>query len=125
MERVFIRKDLTAQATDWMKLFPYTTSEGEDKNFMVPEDERALLYMANSGAIEMNPWNSTILRPDHPDWCMIDLDPSPKNSFEQVIKTAQSHQRSAGRITSARLSQNFRINRHSYLHTVERKIHLR
>jgi bifunctional non-homologous end joining protein LigD len=85
----FYQKDLTAQAPDWMKLFPYTTSEGEDKNFMVPEDERALLFMANSGAIEMNPWNSTILQPDHPDWCMIDLDPSPKNSFEQVIKTAQ------------------------------------
>lgn len=85
----FYQKDLSAQASEWMKLFPYTTSEGEKKNYLVPEDERALLYMANMGAIEMNPWNSTVQQPDNPDWCMIDLDPSPKNTFEQVIKTAQ------------------------------------
>lgn len=84
----FYQKDLTAQSTDWMKLFPYTTSEGEHKNYLVPEDERALLFMANMGAIEMNPWNSTIQKPEHPDWCMIDLDPSPKQTFEQVIKAA-------------------------------------
>ena len=85
----FYQKDLTAHAPEWMKLFPYTTSEGEHKNFMVPEDERALLFMANSGAIEMNPWNSTIQKPDHPNWCLIDLDPSSKNSYEQVIQAAQ------------------------------------
>jgi bifunctional non-homologous end joining protein LigD len=39
---------------------PYRTSEGEDKNFLVPRDEAAILYMANAGAIEMNPWNSTV-----------------------------------------------------------------
>ncbi len=110
----FYQKDLTAQATDWMKLFPYTTSEGENKNFMVPEDERALLYMANSGAIEMNPWNSTILQPDYPDWCMIDLDPSAKNSFEQVIKTAQVTKEVLDALQGARLSQNIRFHRYPY-----------
>ncbi len=85
----FYHKDLTGQVPEWMQLFPYHTSEGEDKNFMVPTDEAALLYMANLGAIEMNPWNSTIHNPDAPDWCLIDLDPTEKNSFEQVIKTAQ------------------------------------
>ncbi|MGN6419952.1 MAG: DNA ligase D [Pseudobacter sp.] len=84
----FYQKDLTAQASEWMQLFPYTTSEGEHKNYLVPEDERALLFMANMGAIEMNPWNSTVQKPDNPDWCMIDLDPSPKQTFEQVIKAA-------------------------------------
>jgi len=38
----------------------------------------------------MNPWNSTIKKPDHPTWCLIDLDPDTKNTFEQVIKTAQT-----------------------------------
>jgi len=85
----FYQKDLTQQAPSWMKLFPYRNSKGENKNFMVPEDERALLFMANMGAIEMNPWNSTVLTPDHPDWCMIDLDPTSSNSFDQVIKAAQ------------------------------------
>ena len=54
----------------------------------MPEDEAAILYMANAGAIEMNPWNSTIQKEDYPDWCLIDLDPSEKNTFDQVIETA-------------------------------------
>lgn len=85
----FYHKDVTASAPDWVKMEPYTTGEGEKKNFLVPEDESAILYMANLGAIEMNPWNSTIHKEDYPDWCLIDLDPSEKTTFEQVIKTAQ------------------------------------
>ena len=54
---------------------------------MLCNDEATLLYMASLGCIEFNPWSSTIQKPDHPDWCMIDLDPD-KNSFNQVIETA-------------------------------------
>jgi bifunctional non-homologous end joining protein LigD len=85
----FYQKDVTSSAPDWIKMQPYTTSEGENKNFLVPEDEAAILYMANAGAIEMNPWNSTIHKEDYPDWCLIDLDPTEKNTFDQVIKVAQ------------------------------------
>jgi bifunctional non-homologous end joining protein LigD len=85
----FYQKDITGKAPGWIKMFPYHTSDGKDKNFLVPRDEASILYMANLGAIEMNPWNSTINKPDHPDWCLIDLDPTAKNSFEQVIQTAR------------------------------------
>ena len=84
----FYHKDLTV-APQWVKKFPYTTSEGENKNYMVPTNEAGILYMANLGSIEMNPWNSTIKNPDHPDWCCLDLDPDKSNTFEQVIETAQ------------------------------------
>ena len=86
----FYQKDVTGKAPDWIKMEPYTTGEGEDKNFLVPEDEASILYMANAGAIEMNPWNSTIHKPDNPDWCLIDLDPSDKQGFDVVIKVAQA-----------------------------------
>ncbi|KKX52167.1 hypothetical protein L950_0201315 [Sphingobacterium sp. IITKGP-BTPF85] len=36
----------------------------------------------------MNPWNSTVKKPDNPTFCIIDLDPD-QNSFNQVIETAQ------------------------------------
>ena len=84
----FYQKDITGKAPDWIKMEPYTTGEGENKNFLVPEDEASILYMANAGAIEMNPWNSTIHDPDNPDWCLIDLDPSDKQGFDIVIKVA-------------------------------------
>lgn len=85
----FYQKDITGVAPGWIKMDPYTTSLGEDKNFLVPEEEASILYMANLGAIEMNPWNSTIHKPDHPDWCILDLDPDTSNTFAQVIQTAQ------------------------------------
>ncbi|HEX9512279.1 MAG TPA: DNA ligase D [Puia sp.] len=84
----FYQKDVTNKAPDWITQFPYHTNEGKDKNFLVVEDEASLLWMANLGVIEMNPWNSTIHKPDNPDWCIIDLDPTEKNTFNQVIETA-------------------------------------
>lgn len=57
---------------------------------MLCNDEATLLYMANLAAIELNPWSSTIKKPDHPTWCMLDLDPDTSNTFEQVIKVAQA-----------------------------------
>lgn len=84
----FYQKDITDTAPDWIQREPYTTEKGEDKNFLVPKSEADILYMANTGAIEMNPWSSTIHKEDYPDWCLIDLDPSKKNSFELVINVA-------------------------------------
>lgn len=85
----FYQKDVTGKVPSWIKLYPYHTSDGEDKHFMVPQSEEDILWMANAGAIEMNPWNSTTHKPDHPDWCCLDIDPDKKNTFEQVIEVAR------------------------------------
>ena len=84
----FYQKDVKGKAPDWAATFPYTTSDGEDKEFLVGGDEATLLYMASLGCIEMNPWFSRIQHPDNPDYCVIDLDPD-QNTFDQVIETAQ------------------------------------
>ena len=84
----FYQKDVKGKAPEWAKTFPYTTSDGEDKEFLVGGDEATLLYMASLGCIEMNPWFSRIQHPDNPDYCVIDLDPD-KNTFDQVIEAAQ------------------------------------
>lgn len=83
----FYQKDVTGKVPGWVEKFPYKT-EGEKKNFMVCTDEAGLLYMASLGCIEMNPWSSTVKAPDHPTWCLIDLDPGKKSTFEDVIETA-------------------------------------
>ena len=84
----FYQKDVTDKVPDWVKKFPYRSEdEDKDKNFMVCTNEAGLLYMASLGCIEMNPWSSTIKKPDHPDWCIIDLDPD-KNPFDKVVEAA-------------------------------------
>lgn len=84
----FYQKDVTGKVPDWIATFPYHTDEGGDRNFMVCESEADILYMASLGCIEMNPWSSRVNKPDHPDWCIIDLDPSEKSKFDQVIEAA-------------------------------------
>jgi bifunctional non-homologous end joining protein LigD len=84
----FYQKDVKGKAPEWIKTFPYTTSDGEDKEFLVGDDQATLLWMASLGCIEMNPWFSRIQNPDKPDYCVIDLDPD-KNTFDQVIIAAQ------------------------------------
>ncbi len=84
----FYQKDVKGKAPDWIsKTFPYTTSEGEHKEYLVGSDEAVLLWMATLGCIEMNPWFSRVQSPDNPDYCVIDLDPD-KNTFDQVIEAA-------------------------------------
>jgi bifunctional non-homologous end joining protein LigD len=36
----------------------------------------------------MNPWNSTAQKIDKPSYVVIDIDPAPKNTFDEVIDTA-------------------------------------
>ena len=86
----FYQKDVTGKVPDWMKLTPYESDK--NKHFLVANDEASLLYMAAMGCIEMNPWSSTIKKPDNPSWCIIDLDPD-KTTFNQVIEAANvTHQ---------------------------------
>ncbi|CAM3531927.1 DNA ligase D [Sphingobacterium prati] len=85
----FYFKDVTDTAPDWAELYLYQSeADNRDRHYLVGKDEATLLYMANLGCIEMNPWNSTVKKPDYPTYCIIDLDPD-KNSFDQVIEAAQ------------------------------------
>lgn len=83
----FYQKDVKGKAPEWVKTFPYVNGEGEHKEYLVGDDDATLLWMASLGCIEMNPWFSRIQSPDHPDYCVIDLDPD-KNTFDQVIEAA-------------------------------------
>ena len=84
----FYFKDVTGTAPDWIETFEYKSdADDRTRNYLVAKDEASLLYMANLGCIEMNPWHSKVETEDYPDWCIIDLDPA-ENTFEQVIEAA-------------------------------------
>lgn len=84
----FYQKDMTGKAPDWITLHPsFSESNNETINYMVCTDKDSLLYMANLGCIEMNPWHSRTKKPDNPDYCVIDLDPH-EIGFDKVVETA-------------------------------------
>jgi len=86
----FYQKDVTGKVPDWTKQFPYSSDRGGDRNFLVCTNEASLLLIASLGGLEMHPWSSRVQKPDYPDWCIIDLDPGDKTTFEQVIIAAQT-----------------------------------
>ncbi|MFI5452933.1 DNA ligase D [Pedobacter sp. UC225_61] len=83
----FYQKDVKGKAPEWAKTFPYSTSDGEEKEYLVGDDVATLLWMASLGCIEINPWFSRVQSPDNPDYCVIDLDPD-KHHFDKVIEAA-------------------------------------
>ena len=85
----FYQKD-NENLPEWIKtVVLHSKSAKKDINYLLCQDEATLLYLANLGCIELNPWSSRTKTLDNPDYTVIDLDPSPKNSFEEVIEVAQ------------------------------------
>ena len=88
--KCFYQKDVTGKVPSWAQQFPYSSDKGGDRNFLVVTNEASLLLIASIGGLEMHPWSSRIQKPNNPDWCIIDLDPSDTTTFEQVITAAQT-----------------------------------
>lgn len=65
----------------------FSESNKEHIQYLICNNKETLLYMANLGCIEMNPWNSRIQTPENPDWMVIDLDPE-AIAFTEVVKAA-------------------------------------
>lgn len=87
----FFQKDAGGHAPEWVKQIE-VYSESNDKiiHYIMLNDTASLLYAANLGCIEMNPWNSATPKIDNPTYMVIDIDPSDKSTFGEVIETAQA-----------------------------------
>ena len=85
----FYQKDVDTDKTPaWLKTKKiFSESNDSDINYLICNNKETLLYMANLGCIEMNPWNSTIQNIENPDWLVIDIDPD-KQDFTVVVETA-------------------------------------
>ncbi|WP_327138745.1 DNA polymerase domain-containing protein [Niabella yanshanensis] len=89
----FYHKDAGDSAPDWVSSVEvYSESNNKNIDYIVCNDKATLLYLANLGCIEMNPWNSTVKKQEHPSYLIIDIDPSDKNTFDQVIDVALATQ---------------------------------
>ncbi|MFN1216916.1 DNA ligase D [Chryseobacterium kwangjuense] len=88
-EQGFYQKDAGDHMPDWIKTTK-VYSESNDKyiDYVYCNDKATLAYLNNLGCIDLNPWNSSLPDLEHPDYLVLDLDPSKKNTFDHVIETA-------------------------------------
>lgn len=85
----FYQKDMdVSQLPPWVKTVKlYSKSNDGMIDYLICNDTATLVYMANMGCIEINPWHSTYLEPDEPSYIMMDLDPG-DIAFTEVVNTA-------------------------------------
>jgi bifunctional non-homologous end joining protein LigD len=86
----FFQKDMPKTIPDWLETVKlYSESVKKNINYLLCQDEAALLYMVNLGCIEINPWLSRVQSLDYPDYIVMDLDPHDV-PFEQVIEVTHA-----------------------------------
>ncbi|WP_459814699.1 DNA ligase D [Geotalea toluenoxydans] len=87
-EAGFFQKDVRDMVADWpLTAAIYSESQHKIITFLICQDEASLIYMANLGCIEINPWLSRLGALDNPDYLVIDLDPE-DIPFHKVVETA-------------------------------------
>ena len=85
----FYHKDAGSDAPDWIeKVSVFSESNEKDIEYLICNTADDLAYLNNLGCIDLNPWNSTVNDLTKPTWLALDLDPSDKNTFDDVIETA-------------------------------------
>ncbi|WP_243373652.1 DNA ligase D [Geotalea sp. SG265] len=87
-ETGFFQKDVKDMVGDWPPTEAiYSESQHKTITFLICQDEASLIYLANLGCIEINPWLSRLGSLDNPDYLVIDLDPE-EIGFDKVVEAA-------------------------------------
>ncbi|HEV7936565.1 MAG TPA: non-homologous end-joining DNA ligase [Solirubrobacteraceae bacterium] len=84
----FFQKRVPAGAPEWIETATVTFPSGRHARELVPNDAAHLVWGANLGVIDWNPWPVRRSDLDHPDELRIDLDPGPGVDFATVRRVA-------------------------------------
>jgi bifunctional non-homologous end joining protein LigD len=84
----FFQKRVPAHAPEWLQSTVVEFPSGRTARELVVDDAAHLVWGANLGVIDWNPWPVRRADLDHPDELRIDLDPQPDVPFAQVRQVA-------------------------------------
>ncbi|MCP4204745.1 MAG: DNA ligase D [bacterium] len=87
----FFQKKAPDFVPDWVVTREIWGDEasGEEARYYLANDERALRYLINLGAIPLHVWHSRLETLQQPDWCVLDLD-AKDAPFSSVVTTARA-----------------------------------
>jgi bifunctional non-homologous end joining protein LigD len=85
----FFQKAASEHFPEWLRQVPiYSAHNDAPTRFVVADDRAALLFLANLGCIDQNPWMSRIPSLENPDFILIDLDPQ-ECGYDRIVEAAQ------------------------------------
>ena len=88
----FWQKELPGHAPDWLPRWDNPHADpGESRTYLVVDEPAALIWASNFGALEWHAWTSCVDDPRRPTYALIDLDPGPDTSWDDLLSLARLH----------------------------------
>lgn len=78
----FFQKEVAPSFPKWLR-----TELADDINYVIGEDRATLLFLANLGCIDHNPYMSRVGSLENPDFLLIDLDPQ-ECEYAKIVEAA-------------------------------------
>jgi bifunctional non-homologous end joining protein LigD len=87
-DEFFFQKHAAETFAPWLRTELIDSDHNEAPiNYVFAQDRASLLYLANLGCIDQNPWMSRVGGLDNPDFVLIDLDPQ-HCPFDKIVEAA-------------------------------------
>lgn len=88
----FWHKQLPQHAPGWIPRWHNPDAErGKTSTYLMVDEAAALVWAANFGALEWHAWTARASHPRNPTYALIDIDPGPATSWEDVLVLARLH----------------------------------
>jgi len=81
----FWQKDLPKHTPEWVKRWRYHHEKEGPKDYPVVDRRATLVWLAQEAAIELHPWTSRTDAPQLPTYALIDVDPGPDTTWDEVL----------------------------------------
>jgi bifunctional non-homologous end joining protein LigD len=90
--RGFWHKQVPTHAPQWLPRWENPEADhGETTTYLVADEPAALVWAANFGALEWHAWTSRTDAPHCPTYALVDLDPGPTTSWDDLLVLARLH----------------------------------
>ncbi len=97
----FFQKNMSRQPPpSWVTTTTIKPDDGAARTQLLCQNEETLIYLANLGCIELNPWNSRVASLERPDYLVIDLDPH-EAPFALAVDVARATHRLLEKVGAA------------------------
>jgi bifunctional non-homologous end joining protein LigD len=88
----FWQKAIPDHAPEWVTRWRNADAdEGETEVYAVLDSTPSLVWAANLAAFELHPWTSSGQAQERPTWALIDVDPGPETSPEDLLLMVRLH----------------------------------
>ena len=84
----FFQKRVPESRPEWIETVTVTFPSGRSANELCPVDVAHVVWAANLGCLDLNPWAVRRADVDHPDELRVDLDPQPGVPYSEVQAVA-------------------------------------